>query len=226
MRPPRFYRSYDYDRALLPNRHLQKLEKGVRDLESAKKKTGMTIGYPGWGVLYYLLLSHLDPDADNVVIETGTNVGCSTIILAQALRDSGRRGTVYSFEIQAREHSEALHNISAAGLADRVRLFNQDAREGLRELLPGLGEIRVAFLDGSHLLDEVLTEFELVLPRLAPDAIVIFDNTYRIADEGEDPRVNGALKIIAARHGGNLINLPFVSWFTSGLAMWQRAPAL
>jgi len=38
--------------------------------------------------------------------------------------------------------------------------------------------------------------------------------------------VNGFLKLLQARHGGNLINLEFVSWFTPGLAIWQRTPNL
>ncbi len=45
----------------------------------------------------------------------------------------------------------------------------------------------------------------------------ILDNTYRVADEGEDPRVNGFLRYMPAPYGGNLINTEFVPWFTPGL---------
>ena len=65
-----------------------------------------------------------------------------------------------------------------------------------------------------------------MLPKLTDDALVIFDNTYRIAEEGEDQRVNGALKAVQARHGGNLVNLEFVSWYTPGLAIWQKQAKL
>lgn len=65
-----------------------------------------------------------------------------------------------------------------------------------------------------------------MLPRLADDALVVFDNTYRIAEEGEDQRVNGALRTIQTRHGGNLINFEFVSWYTLGLAIWQKQAKL
>jgi hypothetical protein len=63
-------------------------------------------------------------------------------------------------------------------------------------------------------------------PKLADDALVLFDNTYRRAEKGEDPRVNGALRTIQKHYRGNLINLEFVSWFTPGLAIWQKAPNL
>lgn len=226
MRPPRFYRRFGYDLNLLPNKRLRKLEKGVKDIESAKKRTGMTIGFPGWGMLYYLVLCHLDPGKRNVIIETGTNVGCSTIILAQALHDSGCDGLVYSMEIMESEHSTASRNLENSGVGHRVRLIHGDAKAELSRVFAAEAGVRFAFLDGSHLLSDVLAEFELLLPRLDPDALVVFDNTYRIAEEQEDQRVNGALRIIQERHGGNLINLEFVSWYTSGLAVWQREPRL
>lgn len=56
--------------------------------------------------------------------------------------------------------------------------------------------------------------------------IVMFDNTYEISEPGEDPRVNGALKEIQATYGGNLINMEFVSWYTPGLALWQKKARL
>ena len=61
---------------------------------------------------------------------------------------------------------------------------------------------------------------------LTEDAIVLFDNTYQISEENEDPRVNGALKHILKTYGGNLINMEYVSWYTPGLAIWQNKPNL
>ena len=226
MHPPRFHRRFGYDLSLLPNKHLRKLEKGVKDIEQAQKKTGMTIGFPGWGMLYYLLLCHLESGKRNVIVETGTNVGCSTIILAQALHDSGCDGLVYSMEIMEKEHSTARGNLKASGVGEHVRLIHGDAKTELPGILAVEPVVRFAFLDGSHLFNDVMAEFELLLPHLEPDALVIFDNTYRIAEASEDQRVNGALQEIHGRHGGNLLNLEFVSWYTPGLAIWQRTPRL
>lgn len=94
------------------------------------------------------------------------------------------------------------------------------------EVVSGIQSARFAFLDGSHLYEDVLFEFEAILPKLADDAIVLFDNTYPLADNGDDQRVNGTLETILQRHGGNLINLEFVSWYTPGFAMWQQVPTL
>jgi len=226
MKSPIYHRIFNYDTARLPNRHLAVLEEGVNSIDEAYTLTGATIGYPGWGLIYYLLLSHLDQNRTEIIIETGTNYGCTTIILAQAMVDAGCKGRVVSFENDPKNVNIAARNISMAGLSDRVEIIVGDSRSILRQVLKYENGIRSVFLDASHLYNDVLKEFESLLPKLSSDAIVIFDNTYKIADDGEDTRVNGALKTIKVKYGGNLINLEHVSWYTPGLSIWQRVPCL
>lgn len=226
MKPPVYHRMLGYDVARLPNPHLASLEAGVSTIEEARKRTGATIGYPGWGVIYHLLLAHLDRGRHEVIVETGTNWGCTTIVLAQALADAGCKGRVVTFELEPGNAEKARANFAAAGLAERIELHVGDSRVLMGEALGRESGLRAAFLDASHLHDDVLREFETILPKLADDALVLFDNTYRIALPNEDQRVNGALRTIQARHGGNLINMEFVSWYTPGLAVWQRKPNL
>jgi predicted O-methyltransferase YrrM len=222
MRPPLYFRRFDYDRRLVPNRWLAGREEGVRNLEEAAARTGKTIGYPGWSALYSILLCHLYPDHENIIVETGTNVGCSSTILAQALIDVGAGGRVHTIEIDPATAAKAAENFRAAGVDKVIAQYVGDAKAELEKLLPRLAPVRAAFLDGSHDEADVLREFELVEPKLAPGAVVFFDNTYQIAEKGEDPRVNGALRKIKARYGGNIVNLEYVSWYTPGLALWQR----
>jgi predicted O-methyltransferase YrrM len=217
---------FGYDLARLPNPHLATLERGVENIEQARLRSGASIGHPGWGVIYHLLLAHLDRSRYEIIVETGTNWGCTTIVLAQALVDSGCAGRVITFELDPANAEIARTNITAAGLEKRVELHVGDSRSQMAEVLRAESGLRAAFLDASHLCDDVLAEFGLILPKLVDDALVLFDNTYAIAEPGEDRRVNGALKAIIERHGGNLINLQFVSWYTPGLAIWQRRPSL
>lgn len=226
MKPPIYHRMFGYDTNLLPNRHLAFLERGVSSIKEALESTGATIGYPGWGLMYHLLLSHLDRDREEIVIETGTNLGCTTILLAQALIDAGCRGKVITIELDEKNIGRAKKNIEKAGVNSRIDIRFGNSREVLPEVIKEINTIRFAFLDASHLYEDVLFEFESLLPKLADDALVLFDNTYRIAKDNEDQRVNGALKKILDCHGGNLINLEFVSWYTPGLAMWQKTPNL
>lgn len=223
MREPKFFRSYDYDRRLLPNAHLRELD-DVQDLTEAKEKTGWSIGYPGWGLLYYLVMTSLNPESDNVIIETGTNHGSSTIMLAQSLVDSGASGHVHTFEIDQDFYDTATNNIAQAGLSDVVTQYLGDAKSLVPQQLEQVSEVQVAFLDGAHFVVDVLEEFAAVHAKLARNGLVIFDNTYLIADEDEDQRVHGALATIMSTYGGNLVNFPSVSWYTPGVAIWQQHP--
>lgn len=223
MKKPKFFRQFDYDRTLLPNAFLAELE-DVETLEQAKDKTGYTIGYPGWNLIYSILLSHLKPDQWNVIIETGTNLGCSTIILAQALKDSCANGQVYTVELASENYEKAKYHFAQAGVNELIDARLGDSKEVLKQIIQEVTGIRTAFLDASHLLNDVLAEFEIIYPLLDEDSIVIFDNTYQIAEPHEDQRVFGALHKIQEIYGGNLINFEFVSWYTPGLAIWQKTP--
>ncbi len=224
MKDPIYYRRFDYDKALIPNKYLASLEDGVSTIEQATEKTGFTIGYPGWNLVYGMVISHLHPEKDNIIIETGTNEGCTTIILAQALKDSGCNGKVYTVELDKKNYDIALRNLEKAGVSDYVEIVNASSHDFLKDFVKINSSIRIAFLDASHLFNDVIVEFETILPLLGPQSIVIFDNTYQIADENEDQLVNGALRDIMKRHGGNLVNFETVSWYTPGLAVWQKSP--
>lgn len=224
MKDPIFYRQFGYDLGKLPNAQLARLETGVASIAQARERTGASIGYPGWPLIYYLVMCSVDPARSSTVLETGTNHGCSTIALAQALVDAPGGGQVHTIEIDAEVADIARQNVQAAGLADCVQIHVGSTRDLLGPLAESLPAIDLAFLDGSHAEADVLFEFEAVVERMSPGSLVVFDNTYPIADDGEDQRVYGALHTISARYGGNLINLPFVSWYTPGLAVWQKEP--
>jgi predicted O-methyltransferase YrrM len=217
---------FGYDLQRLPNAHLADLERGVTTTDEAAPRSGATIGYPGWGLIYHVLLCHLDRSRPEIIVETGTNFGCTTIVLAQALIDAGCAGEVLTFELESANVARAKANAEKAGVASRIRFHEGNSIEQLPAALAGLSDIRFVFLDASHLLNDVLREFEALQPHLADDALVLFDNTYRIASDNEDQRVNGALREITHRFGGNLVNFEFVSWFTPGLAIWQNKPKL
>jgi predicted O-methyltransferase YrrM len=224
MKAPIYYRRFDYDKALIPNKYLASMEQGVSTIEQAIDKTGFTVGYPGWNLIYHILLSHLNPKEYNIIVETGTNLGFSTIILAQALKDSACPGKVFTAELNQQYYEIAINNFRQAGVSDFIDATNAHSFDFLKDFVKANIPVRIAFLDASHLFDDVIVEFELILSLLGPQSIVIFDNTYLIAEEHEDQRVNGALREILRRHGGNLINFEIVSWYTPGIAIWQKYP--
>jgi len=224
MKHPKFYRKFGYRSSLLPNSYLASLEEGVGSIEEGIARSGYTIGYPGWGLLYYLLLSHLDPYSENIIIETGTNVGCTTIVLAQALKDSGAPGRVFTVELEKANFDQAIDNFKRARVDSLITAFHNDSRLALKAIVSQHDAVRIVLLDASHSCQDVLEEFAIIYPNIDENALVIFDNTYPIAEPHEDQRVNGALKRIMDSYGGNLVNLEYVSWYTPGLAIWQKKP--
>jgi Methyltransferase domain len=224
VKPPVFYRRFDYQRKLLANGFVAALEAGTSTIEAAEPITGATIGYPGWNLMYYMLLSHLHDDRPNTIVETGTNFGLSAIMLGQALKDCLGGGHLHTIEIEPDVCERARLNISASGVSEFITTHLGDSVSTLRELLPTLPPLRAAFLDGCHEHDHVIREFELVEKQLEPTGLVIMDNTYGLMDVslGEEARVHEALKTIKERWGGNIVNFEKVSWYTPGMAVWQR----
>jgi hypothetical protein len=225
VRDPIFsYRVVSYDRSIIPNRFLAFMDDDVQGPDDWIPRTGRSLGHPGWGLVYHLVLCLLHPQEPNLIIETGTNLGSTAIVMAQAIKDSGRSGVVRTVEIDRAIRDEATQRIELAGLSGYVESFNGDSLVELPGMMADDVPLRLAFLDGNHFHDHVVAEFEKVEPHLAADGVVLFDNTYEIAEGAEDPRVHGALRTIVSRHGGNLLNLPYCSWYTPGIALWQRSP--
>jgi hypothetical protein len=223
MREPVYrYRITDYDRSIIPSRFIGFLDDGVIDDFDWVPRSGRSLGHPGWGWVYHTVLMLLDPDRPNVIVETGTNLGSTAVMIAQAILDSGRDGFLHTIEIDPEIHAEANRRFDLAGVASVLESHLGDALEILPAVVSGIDEITMAFLDGNHFHDHVVREFEIVVDRMRQSGVVVFDNTGDLHEGREDPRVNGALRTIVARHGGNLINFPFCSWFTPGIAIWQR----
>jgi len=204
MNPPTDYRMFDYDRNLVPNAWIRAQE--------GTPSIGLSIGYPGWGLLYYAVISHLHAGKHNVILEIGTNLGASTIIMAQALIDSKRSGRVITIEKDLITAGIARTNIESAGVQDRVQSLIGKSGEVMRWMAP---PIDIAFIDGSHDAPDVIDDFDNVLNLLSPDGLMIFDNTTMGG-------VYDALKVIRDTRGGNFVEFPCVSWSPAGMVFWKR----
>lgn len=117
-------------------------------------------------------------------IEIGTSAGYSTLWLALAAREAGRR--VITFEILEWKVELARETFALAQVEDVVELMHADAREGLA----GIDGITFAFLDSEK--EDYLELYELVVPRLAPGGLLVADNVTDFHDEVQ-PMVDRAL---------------------------------
>jgi predicted O-methyltransferase YrrM len=134
-------------------------------MEEQGAREGIPIVVPETGALLHVLA--LAAGAQRV-LEVGTAIGVSTLYLARALPEDG---SVVSFEIDAARQRAAKGYLGQAGVAGRVDLRLQDAREGLRELD---GEFDMAFVDGVKA--QYGDYFDGVLPLLRAGGLLAVDN--------------------------------------------------
>ena len=102
------------------------------------------------------------------ILEVGTAIGVSTLYLARAGPDDGQ---VVTFEIDEQRQAAARSYLERAGVADRVDLRLQDAREGLAALE---GPFDMAFVDGVK--TQYGEYFEGLLPLLRRGGVLAVDN--------------------------------------------------
>jgi predicted O-methyltransferase YrrM len=121
------------------------------------------------------------------LLEIGTSNGYSTIWLAWATRQVG--GRVVSVDANPDKHTLADANLRRAGLRDAVDLHTGDAT-AVVAALPGPFDF--VFFDADRL--SAPAQLALLLPKLAPGALVAADNALSHPDE-----IAGYLAAVAAR---------------------------
>lgn len=207
-------RMFHYDRRLLPNDYLADKDKDVDTVEKAVSQTGISPGYPSWNLLYYSLLSSLKPQA--VVVEIGTHKGFSTILLAQAIKDRGYEGIVWTVDLDRHLVTIAEQNVARAGLTEFVRFHVDESTHFLSQFAGKTDHIDFAFVDGDHSEDQVMREFDLLRPFVVQcGGKIFFDNT-------GTGGVSTALLRIRREHGGNLVTFDNCSWGPHGNVIWQE----
>jgi predicted O-methyltransferase YrrM len=209
-------RSFNYKYELLPNSFLIKQEKGVANIDSAIRNTGLTVGYPAWNLLYYSLLCSLsDISREVVVVETGTNQGYSTIVLAQALNDINAKGYVHTVDISKSNIELAKYNVEKAGLIKYVKFYEDDAVAFLKDFVKKVKYVDFIFIDDLHEYSHIKKEFSIIYPRIvACNGKAHFDNT-------SQGGVCNALHFIKNAYPGNIIEFRNCSWSPPGNAIWQ-----
>jgi predicted O-methyltransferase YrrM len=109
-------------------------------------------------------------------IEIGTSNAYSTIWLAWSLAPAG--GRILSIDRNPDKHALARGNLRRANLLDRAELRTGDAAEILRQLA---GPFDLVFLDADR--RSFPEQFQILLPKLAPKALVVADNVLSHPEE-------------------------------------------
>jgi caffeoyl-CoA O-methyltransferase len=142
-------------------------------------------------------------------LEIGTFTGYSAICIARGLPEDGR---LTCLELDAGFAETARSNVDDAGIGDKVTIQVGPAKESL-ERMPEEPAFDFVFLDADKVTYS--DYYELVLPRMRPNALLLIDNTLlggRVLDPedesaravaklndriAQDERVDSAMAFIA-----------------------------
>jgi predicted O-methyltransferase YrrM len=149
-------------------------------LSAAEPIEGFTT--PGELSLLYHLALHAP--AQGRIVEIGSYLGRSTVVLARASADIGGPPVVAvdphtaALGIDGRPprdtKADFLANLATAGVADHVRLEHTTSVEAAKSWAGD--RIRMEFVDGWHTRDAVLEDVRSWAGWYAPDVCVVFDD--------------------------------------------------
>lgn len=114
-------------------------------------------------------------------VEIGTFTGYSSVCIARALPPDGR---LLCFDQSAEWTNTARKYWARAGLEDRIELRLGPAIPLLQRLEPGL-TFDFAFIDAEK--TEYDSYYELILPRIQPNGLILFDNMLWRGKLGGEP---------------------------------------
>jgi caffeoyl-CoA O-methyltransferase len=145
----------------------------LREETSALPNAGMSVG-PIEGAFLSFMVFLKQPQR---VLEIGTFTGWSSIAMASALP---RGGSLVTCDVNEETTKIARRYADEAGVADRIEYRLGPAIDTLASLA---GPFDLVFIDADK--GGYVDYYEAVLPKLAPDGVILADNTLFGLAEGE-----------------------------------------
>jgi len=124
-----------------------------------------------WALLLFKLIRKIQPET---AIELGSCIGISAAYqsAAQQLNEKGRFVSIEGSEAIA---ALAKNNIESLGLKN-VEILCGTFKEILPEVFTKTSDLDYVFIDGHHDEKATIDYFEMFLPHLSPEAILVFDD--------------------------------------------------
>lgn len=147
----------------------------LRAIEDESKKGFFPIIGPTKGQVSMQVVKQVNPPR---VLEAGTFVGYSAILMAKHLSPNGK---IITLEKDKRLAKMAMANIREAGLEDKIEVVIGDAKKTIKNVE---SELDILFLDAEK--DEYLSYLKLAEPKLKKGSRVIADNVKIFAENMTD----------------------------------------
>lgn len=108
-------------------------------------------------------------------IELGTCLAISAAYQSGALQLAGNGGTLHTLEGADSLAEQARHNLARLGIGN-VTVVAGRFDQTLDGVLDELGRVDYAFIDGHHDQQATVAHFRQLMPVLAPEAVLVFDD--------------------------------------------------
>jgi cephalosporin hydroxylase len=173
---------------------------------SVQGRSGKTFGKGAMSTLNNLLtlrqlMMELRPER---TLEVGLSVGGSALIFASGHRDLGRAAAQQHIAIDPFQDSfwdsTGLDGLQRAGLAGFVDVRQAPSAIALPALFGTNLRVGLAYVDGSHLVEDVLVDAYFVTRLLVDGGVVAFDDC-------TDPHVGKVIAFLRANGGNGLAEL-------------------
>jgi predicted O-methyltransferase YrrM len=125
---------------------------------------------PNEGRLLFRLVDYFQPKN---IVELGTNIGISTLYLANANRQTTLH-TIEGNETVARIAQELFNSFELKKVQLHTGLFENV----LPKLLPQLNSLDMVLFDGNHQFEPTMAYFEQCLPYINNNTLFVFDDIY------------------------------------------------
>jgi predicted O-methyltransferase YrrM len=161
---------------------------------------------PVWGRFLFALVRRLAPRS---CLELGTGLGLSALYQSAALELNGR-GRLLTLD-RDRAARIAERGFTESGLAGRVELEFGDIDATLPRVAERGTRFEFAYLDAEHSEEATVRHFDLVLPLLAADALVVLDDISQTAEMRRAWRTVAARKRVVGTLGLRRLGVVAVS---------------
>lgn len=147
----------------------ESLNGGFRGELVKLSRLARTVAVPAHlGRLLYRLVNHYKPQN---ILELGTSVGMSTLYMAKA----NPAGTLYTIEGDEAILGIAQKRFDILGLKNITPCCGTFETE-LPRLMKDIERIDFVFIDGDHNGSKLLQYFDVILPKLHPESVVVVDD--------------------------------------------------
>lgn len=139
-------------------------QRKISDLNNTAQKP------PKYAQLLARLVAYFQP---TTILDLGTSLGLTTAYMAL----SGQNAEVYSFEGCPQTAAIAQENLAKLGI-NNVSIIKGNIDNTLPEIVHKLSSLDFIFVDANHRKAPTLVYFEICLPKVHENSIMIFDDIY------------------------------------------------